>query len=77
MCGESDGSKKKEADIPAGYTDTLSSKPPQSAMAEEQKLVAIKLAVLWVESRVSRTSANGKRIQRIDWLLWVDRRQSA
>jgi hypothetical protein len=33
-CAESDGSEKLEADIPAGCTDCLFSKPPQSGMAD-------------------------------------------
>jgi len=49
MCVEGDGSKKLKADIPAGCTDSLFSKPPQSGMAEEQPLIAITQNVLTVE----------------------------
>jgi len=62
------------ADVPAGSTEDRFGKWPEFPIAERQELVAIKLAVLWVESRVSRTSANGKQIQRIDRLFWVSKR---
>jgi len=60
---ESDGSKQLEADLPASFTETLFSKPPQSGKAEQQTKMMITLDVACVSGAVigkGLVSGNGK-----------------
>ena len=65
-CVESDGSKKLKADIPAGRTDRLFLKPPQSGLAEEQPLAASAVTISKVSGAELRESLlSGSVIMRL------------